>query len=718
MSYSSDDAVKERIREAIDIVDLVQQFVPLKRAGRNYVGRCPWHDDSKPSLQVNPERQTYKCWVCDIGGDVFSFIMKVENVGFKEALEILADKAGIPLPKQEKKIFLKPTGLKPTRPKNNDPNVDPNAELDQLAYSDDLEAPSSDAVEQPREVDRQTLFHAVDWLAKQYHHALLTLEEAEPARKYLRDRKINDESIRKFLIGYAPMERDWIAKKVKNDSKRLQILELVGNLIGPDAEANTEHRTNTAYYDRFRGRVLFPIRDTQDRPVAFGGRVIPGSPLTSKAKYVNSPETPLFSKHRMLYGLESARRKMKDTRRALIMEGYTDCIVAHQFGFEDAVAVLGTALGPEHIRILKRYVDKMLLVLDGDEAGRKRADQVLELFVAQGVDMSVLTLPAGLDPCEFLEENGADAFRMLIDAEATDALDHAFRSATFGIDLEHDVIGSSRALDKLLTIIAQSPTQGAGFDDPQRIRIEKTLQKLSHRFGVTEDEIRRRVKEKRKKIQESPRRDYDSPVEKTVIPDENDVWSSPENLPDQLEREMLELIIGDPTTLYEFWEEVPPERCRSPITKQIYAKCNEMIERNKLPTFDCLIVAFDAPKMKSFLVKLDETGTKKRSVHAPAVVASDEPEAPVVRDELGELDESLKEKDETAELPPEAKAKLVREIIDGFDRRDRTRKQVKEVDQLRGDALTEGDKLQKLLQLQAEQKRLQEEKKKKLGLSE
>ena len=165
-------------------------------------------------------------------------------------------------------------------------------------------------------------------------------------------------------------------------------------------------------YDRFKGRVLFSIRDVQCRPVGLGGRVLPGL-SDSPAKYVNSPETPLFAKSHLLYGLDVAREAIRKSRTALVMEGYTDCIVAHQYGFTDAVAVLGTALGEAHVRILKRFADRIVLVLDGDEAGQRRANEVLELFVAQQVDLRILTLPDELDPCEFLQERGADAFRRL-----------------------------------------------------------------------------------------------------------------------------------------------------------------------------------------------------------------------------------------------------------------------------------------------------------------
>lgn len=703
MSHSFDDGVKERIREAIDIVELVSQYVPLKRSGRNFVGRCPWHDDSRPSLQVNPVRQTFKCWVCDIGGDVFAFVMKMENVDFKEALEILADKAGVTLPKKSgKKIFLK------QRP---DPV--------EVGNVDDAE-PNRPGPGAPKEITKQALFSAVDWLAGTYHQALLKLDEAEAARKYLDERGLGPEEIETFQIGYAPMQAGWLADKVKRIPERMQILEIVGNLLPPSPDGERYGGGSAGTTDRFRGRVLFPIRDTQNRTVAFGGRVIPGGPLNSPAKYLNSPETPLFSKQRMLYGLDLARHRMKDTRRALIMEGYTDCIVAHKYGFRDAVAVLGTALGPEHIRILKRFADKMILVLDGDEAGRKRADQVLELFVAQGVDMSVLTLPAGMDPADFLQEHGAEAFELLLETETVDALEHAFRSATAQVDLEHDIIGSSNALDSILGIIAQAPVRGTATDDPVRIRLEKTIQNLSHRFLVTEQQIRQRLKEKRRRLESrpAPSAAENRPEHPDAEQDGPGWWKTPELMPDALEREMLELWLADPTAIYLFWETVPPERCRSPVTRAIYETCNRLIEQNKPASFDRLIVAMDDPKMKSFLVELDESGREKRHVDTASLNREDARDETVAfHDEVSELEKSLRsETEEDRPLAPEYREQLIREILDGFDRRDEQRNRLSDVNELRDESLTGKEKIDKLLLLQEQIRKRQEEKKKRHGL--
>src|SRR5262249_38955471 len=204
-----------------------------------------------------------------------------------------------------------------------------------------------------------------------------------------------------------------------------------------------QRQNGNGHYDRFRGRVLFSIRDVQGRPVGVGGRILPGA-KPDTAKYINSPETPLFSKSSLLYALDHAKDSFAKTRTALVMEGYTDCLVAHQFGFGNAVAVLGTALGDRHLHLLRRYVDRIVLVLDGDEAGRRRTDQILELFVAEQMDLRVLTLPDNLDPCDFLLQRGSDEFAKLL-AGAVEALDHEFQRQLSAISAEGGTHEGNRA---------------------------------------------------------------------------------------------------------------------------------------------------------------------------------------------------------------------------------------------------------------------------------
>ncbi|MDR0327560.1 MAG: DNA primase [Planctomycetaceae bacterium] len=648
------NAVKERIRESTDIVELVGHYIPLKRAGRNYVGRCPWHDDTRPSLQVNPDRQTFKCWVCDIGGDVFAFVMKIENVDFREALEILADRAGIALPKQRFSNAAEDGGM---------------------------------------ELTKKQLVHVADWVAKLYHEELLHSDEAAVAREYLQNRNIGPEAVRKFRIGYAPLDRNWLVRTAQNKPERIKILEIIGNVRqAKSSSVDLMTQNSGSRFDFFRGRLIFPIRDEQGRTVAFGGRLIPNSPLSNDSwhkdrKYLNSPETTLFSKHKVLYGLDTAKQRIKETRRALIVEGYTDCMTAHEFGFGEAVAVLGTALGPDHIRLLDRMgAEKIILMLDGDKAGQTKAEsnQVLIDFIAQGADMAVLTLPEGLDPCDFLEKYGAEALDALLQTEAVDALEHVFRAKTRNINLQTDIIGASKALDSILEIIAHAPLKGTKPDDPIRFRIEKTVQNLSMRFRMPEDVIRRRLKEKQSAVSSRQTIDDRRQTADGGRESESDLperWSK-ESLPDLLERNMLELWIMDPTAIYAFWEHVLPEHLRSPITRMIYDQCSEMVEHeNKPPTFENLMMAFDDPEMKNYLVELEASGYQK-------FFGDDD-----------EMEINVTERWTEPEFK-EKKDKLVTEIIAAYAQREADRKQQQELSKLRSTDLSEDEKTAQLLKLQ------------------
>ena len=567
MSSGSSLDVKDQVKQAIDIVDLVGSTVQLRRQGRNYVGLCPWHDDTRPSMQVNPERQSFKCWVCDIGGDVFDFIIKTEGVEFREALAMLADRAGIAL-----------------RPARSQSHPTPGGSH-----------------------DKRTLFQAMAWAEGQYHDCLLNSPEAEPARRYLQQRQISSESIGKFRLGFAPERRNWLLSRAADSPYDAKILETIGLVARPS--------TGVGLYDRFRGRVLFPIRDTQSRPVGLGGRVLPESGSTSPAKYVNTPETPLFSKSNLLYGLDVARDTVRKGGTVLVMEGYTDAIVAHQYGFGNAVAVLGTALGEGHIRILRRFADRIVLVLDADEAGQRRANEVLELFVAQQVDLKVLTLPEGNDPCDFLHEHGADSFADLIDNHAVDALNHAFRVATGGLDLEDDVGDprllsrldsdahwANRALDHLLSIIAKAREIG--------VREQKILQQLAGRFRVDETTVRRRLTElRRQKHRRAP------PPRPGGDPDTKGV-SKPSKEIEPLERELLELLIAYPECLPYVRTGIDPLSIAVESSRRIYQTCCRLSDAGITPTFDRLMLEFEEPRIKSLLVELDEQRQAKGTADA------------------------------------------------------------------------------------------------------
>ncbi len=459
MSFASSFDDKERVRQAIDIVDLVGSYLQLRREGRNYKAICPWHDDTRPSLIVNPDRQSFKCWVCvDKGGDIFNFIMEMEKVGFPEALTMLADRANITL-----------------TPRNSEGRG---------ARGEGGVVGSPD--------DKRTLYQAAAWAEQQFEKCLLSAPEGESARRYLDNRGVNDESIRRYHLGFSPDRWDWLIKQALKGGFSPAVLEKVGLLIRRDGGGG--------HYDRFRGRVIFSIRDVQGRPVAIGGRVLPENATANPAKYINSPETPLFSKSTMLYGLDLARDAIaKSTNKtAIVMEGYTDCIVARQYGFENVLAVLGTALGERHIRLLRRFADRIVLVLDGDEAGQKRTGEVLSLFVAEQVDLRIVTLPNDLDPCDYLLKHGADEFRKQLDSPV-DALEHAFRMATRGLDIAGMPHQAQAALDGLLQTIAKAPRLREGTTSEVRIRQWAMMARLARMFGINEDVLRGRLTELRDK---------------------------------------------------------------------------------------------------------------------------------------------------------------------------------------------------------------------------
>jgi DNA primase len=582
---------KERVKQAVDIVDLVGSHIQLRRQGRNYVGLCPWHDDTRPSLQVNPERQSFKCWVCDIGGDVFSFVMKIEGVEFREALDMLADRAGITVDKPPRRLA---SGMGETARGEGE-------------AGDGLAAGAQ---------NKRTLMQAMAWAEKQYHRCLLDSPEAEPARRYLQERGITAESIERFHLGFSPPERAWILRGAQSSSdqsklaRRAKVLETVGILARP-AEGGSP-------YDRFKGRLLFSIHDAQGRPVGIGGRVLPATPegdspifaaqklgqspaqklgQSPRAKYINSPETPLFTKSKLLYGLDLAREELRKTRTALVMEGYTDVIVAHQYGFQNAVAVLGTALGESHVRLLKAHADRIVLVLDGDEAGTRRANEVLELFITQQADLRILTVPEGLDPCDFLQQYGAAAFAQLLATKAVDALDHAFEITTRGIDVQRDVHGASQAIERLLGIVARAPRLSDQTRGDARIQEQKIVQRLAGKFRVDESDLRRRLAALRRRSTTAPQPRAATSNESQAMPNAaTDPWESA----------VLQLIVAHPESFAAIRGRIAPERIAGSSCRQIYETCCRLADEGLSPEFGQLMLEFDEPAIKSLLVGIDE----------------------------------------------------------------------------------------------------------------
>jgi len=365
MSQRVTDRVIEEIRSRIDIVDLIGSRVTLKRSAGSFKACCPFHKEKTPSFHVNPARQTYHCFGCGAHGDVFKFLMTQDGLGFMDAVRQLAEKAGVTL----------------------DVETDYAAEARNALYALHIE------------------------LAAFYRRCLRQTAEAEIARQYLTGRKLTEEIAERFNIGYAPAGGRTLLRWGEKHGYTPEAMVAAGVLAPPNSPDRPDD-----YYDRFRGRLMFPICDVQGRVVAFSGRIL--DPKAHPAKYVNSPETTIFQKGRILYALDKARTVIvKNPRReAIVCEGQIDVIRCHAAGFEAAVAAQGTAFTQDHVELLKHYADSVLLVFDGDTAGRKAALRTGGLVLAAGLPVRVAALPPGDDPDSLIRDKGPEAFREVLDA--------------------------------------------------------------------------------------------------------------------------------------------------------------------------------------------------------------------------------------------------------------------------------------------------------------
>ncbi len=601
MSLPSDFDLKERVRAAVDIVDVIGATTELRPQGRHFVARCPWHDDRRPSMTVNQERQTWKCWPCDIGGDIFSFVMQRDGVDFPSAVRTLADLAGIPVEEYR-------TGKK-TQPGSPE--------------------------------DKATLLSAMQLVSDAYYEELQrgTSDDAKLAREYMAERGISDESRDRYRIGFAPDSWSFAVDLLQKHHFSGEVAHAAG--------IASAKRSGSGYVDMFRGRLMFPIHDLQRRPIALGGRLIPAIAERQGdrpgGKYINGRETLLFRKSHQLYGLEVAREAIRRGGEALVMEGYTDVVLSRQAGIEPVVAVLGTALGEQHVRILKRLAQRVVLVLDGDEAGQNRADEVLELFVRADVDLRVLTLPQGQDPADFVAENGRDSFEQLVQ-QAPDALDHKLARLTEGVDLAHDTHSVTHAVDTMLKIVAQAP---------DGLKSDQLLLRMSRRFDFKRERLEQRLEflrgeeSRRQELKrpfyggpnqpstsEPPRRRFDGPMfdpnaalaesaesegdyprsgspgrtQASAARDSTSPGSAPRNLRPLagLERDLFETLIENPELAATAVEAIDPDWFETATAKMLLSAYQDLDLAGHSLDVDSVLLLVENEQLKNQIVTLQE----------------------------------------------------------------------------------------------------------------
>lgn len=452
----------DEIRNSLDIVEVVEEYVKLERSGKNYRGLCPFHNEQEPSFTVSPQKQIYHCFGCNEGGNMFNFLMKFLNISFPEAVENLADKAGVELPKKN------------------------------ISKKD----------------KKESKIYEINRIASKYYHK--HLKDSKKAKEYLYSRGFEKGILKKFNVGYAPEGwsnlLDFMSKKGCSE----KLLQEAGLVIP---------RKSEGWYDRFRERIIFPIFDIGSRVIGFGGRALDDS----TPKYINSPETRVYSKRKHLYGLNFAKSEIRKKDEVLIVEGYTDVLSLYQSGIKNVVSNLGTALTKQHIRELRRFTDNVKVIYDSDEAGKLASLRNLDLLVEEGVKVDLVCLPSNKDPDDYVKEFGKEKMLELVD-EAKSLIQYKIDILNYEADSE-DIYEKKEIIEDILTTINK-------ISNP--IERDQYINKFSD-FGTSGDiKLERAV---RKKLKEMRNSDKYSGKEKVEVDLEKNKISNTEKL---LVRGMLE----------------------------------------------------------------------------------------------------------------------------------------------------------------------------------
>jgi DNA primase len=433
------------------------------------------------------------------------------------------------------------------------------------------------------------MLELVRWAADEYHHCLLASPLAEAARRYVAERGLTDETVRAFGLGYAPLAGDWLAGRASQKGLSADTLEKVG-LLGRRQEGN-------GFYDRFRDRLLFPIRNARGQAVGFGGRILPSSPLSARGpKYYNSSDTPLFTKSEQLYGLDQARQAGADAGYLAIVEGYTDVLMAHQMGVAHVVATMGTALNARHVQQLRRFrVPRVVLVFDADAGGATGVDRALEVFVSEDVDLAVATLPTGLDPCDLLLQQGPEAFRAVLES-AVDVLEFKLNQV-WAAEASKGIEGRRRAVDAVLGVLALAPEMPG---QAGAVKRELMIGRIAQRLALKEATVWARLRE----LQATVRRG-----DKEARPD--DTGNGEEARRARAaphERDLLQVLLAEPALVPVAAVEVTPEQIAHPGLRRLLEGLYTLEAAGEVPDLDRLRERIDNPSLVDAALRLQEMG--------------------------------------------------------------------------------------------------------------
>ncbi|HEY4643662.1 MAG TPA: DNA primase [Bacteroidota bacterium] len=533
----------DEIRDATDIIDVIAQFVRLKKRGKNYVGLCPFHSEKTPSFTVSAERRLYHCFGCGAGGNVFTFVMQQEKVSFAEAVQFLAERSGISLPSPA-------SGIQP-------------------------------GAEEAAAAEQDALYQTTRLAGRFYHEALVNSAEGKHALEYLHQRGFKDDAIRKFGLGYSPSGWDALLKHASANGVSSDNLVKAGL---------AHHREDGSCYDYFRGRLMFPIFSASGRLIAFGARKLhDDDPL---GKYINSPETPIYSKSYVLYGLFQTKDAVRSADSAILVEGYADLISVFQSGVTHCVASSGTALTTGQIQLLTRYTKNIVLVYDADSSGSKATLRGVDLILENNLDVRIAELPTEEDPDSFVRNFGGDAFRKLID-DSVSFID--FKARAFQSEGKFDTPeGKTEAVRSIVQSIARIPDE---------LKRNFYIKSVAEKYGIYEPILFRELERSTRRVDRTKEGQvgvqtlnvvdkplYDSPLRSTVPTAERDLLK----LMLENGREMVRFVL-DHVSLDDFQDE---------RTRMIVQKIIDQCEQTGALEVNTLIDGLDDEVSKSLVTNL------------------------------------------------------------------------------------------------------------------
>lgn len=546
-------ATREQIRAASDIVDVIGSYLPLKKAGANFVALCPFHKEKSPSFNVNPHKQIFHCFGCHKGGDVFTFVKEYENIGFMDAVRRLAERAKIP-----------------------------------------LEFENSPGEQQSRHLKDQ-LLDIHEQLTQRWQNCLANEAAGQLARDYLAKRGVSADAIKLFRIGAAPELWDDTVNWAKSKNLPLETVEQAGLIIKKEETGR--------YYDRFRGRLMFPICDEQGRVVGFSGRVLSGDEKT--AKYVNSPETPIFTKSKIFFGLDKSKRAILDKGYAIICEGQLDLIACFMAGVQNIVAPQGTAFTDQHARILKRYTNEVVLCFDSDNAGQNAIVRSLDHLLAAELAVRVAVVPAPHDPDSFIKANGGEAFRTLVEG-AEGFFDYLLKRLCATNDIASDkgrlavLRGMAEALHKA----------------NNSVLLDTHAQKTALRLGVAVDAVRKEFS----KVKAAPvyaRVEDDGPDDSVLT---GEAEAEAPSRPSNLELHLLKLLFVHEELVTWLAAHLDVNWLAHPIVRQIVQARLEMAEQGTWQNLAAFLDGCDAAFARNLIT---EAVADEKSLPNPPVQLAD-----------------------------------------------------------------------------------------------